>query len=154
MPQIEKKLEELGITLPEVARPVAAYVPYVVAGNFVFISGNLPVEKGALKYKGRLGADISLEDGVQAARLCAINAIAALKAAVGGDLEKVEKIVRVEGFVASTPEFEAHPKVINGASELIIGVFGEKGAHSRFAVGCASLPLGAPVEVGMIALTQ
>lgn len=150
MSSVEKKLEAMGITLPEVARPVAAYVPWVTADKMVFVSGNLPTEKGELKYKGRLGDNVSLEDGASAARLAAVNAIAALKAAVG-DLDKVKRIVRVEGFVASTPEFNSQPGVVNGASQLILEAFGDAGAHSRFAVGCVSLPLGAPVEIGLIA---
>lgn len=151
MSEVEKKLEELGIKLSGVPKPVAAYVPYTVAGNIIFISGNLPIVKGELKYKGRLGDEISLEDGKEAARLAAINAISALRAAAAGNLDAVELIVRIEGFVASTPEFTDHPKVVNGASELILEVFGDAGRHSRFAVGCSSLPLGTPVEIGMIA---
>lgn len=153
MSEVEKRLEVLGIRLPEVSKPVASYVPYVVFGNFVFVSGNLPFESGELKIKGRLGEGVSLEEGIRAARICAVNALASLKHAVG-DLDKVAAIVRVEGFVASTPEFDQHPKVVNGASELIVQVFGEKGVHSRFAVGCASLPLGAPVEIGLIAAVE
>lgn len=152
MSKIEQKLEAMGIVLPEVAKPVAAYVPYVVEGKFVFVSGQLPMEKGELKRKGKLGAEVTVEDGAKAARICAINGIAALKAAAGGNLDRVKQIVRVEGFVASTPEFDAQPKVVNGASELLVEVFGDKGKHSRFAVGCASLPLGASVEIGLIAL--
>ena len=150
MGEVENKLKAMGITLPDVPKPVAAYVPYVVAGNMVFVSGNLPMEKGELKFKGRLGADVSVEEGAKAARLAAINAIAALRGAAG-DLDRVVRIVRLEGFVASTPEFDAQPKVVNGASELVIEAFGERGRHSRFAVGCVSLPLGAPVEIGLIA---
>lgn len=150
MSEIEKRLESLGIKLPEVSKPVASYVPYVVFGDFVFVSGSLPFEDGELKIKGRLGEQVSLEDGIKAARICAINALASLKSAVG-NLDKVSRILRLEGFVASHPDFDQHPKVVNGASELIVQVFGEKGAHSRFAVGCASLPLGAPVEIGLIA---
>lgn len=150
MGEVENKLKAMGITLPDVPKPVAAYVPYVVAGKMVFVSGNLPMEKGEMKFKGRLGADVSVEEGAKAARLAAINAIAALLSAAG-DLDRVVRIVRLEGFVASTPEFDAQPKVVNGASELVIEAFGERGRHSRFAVGCASLPLGAPVEIGLIA---
>lgn len=150
MSEIEKRLESLGIKLPEVSKPMASYVPYVVFGNFVFVSGNLPFEGGELKIKGKLGEQVSLEEGIKAARICAINALASLKSAVG-NLDKVNRILRVEGFVASTPDFDQHPKVVNGASELVVQVFGERGTHSRFAVGCASLPLGAPVEIGLIA---
>lgn len=150
MSEIEKRLESLGIKLPEVSKPVASYAPYVVFGNFVFVSGNLPFEGGELKIKGKLGEQVSLEEGIKAARICAINALASLKSAVG-NLDKVNRILRVEGFVASTPDFDQHPKVVNGASELVVQVFGERGTHSRFAVGCASLPLGAPVEIGLIA---
>ena len=150
MSEVENRLAAMGVALPDVPKPVAAYVPFVVAGNLVFVSGNLPVEKGELKFRGRLGAEVSVEEGAKAARLAAVNAIAALRGAVG-DLDRVKRIVRIEGFVASTPEFDAQPKVVNGASELVLEAFQERGRHSRFAVGCASLPLGAAVEIGLIA---
>lgn len=150
MAEIEKRLESLGIKLPRVSIPVASYVPYVLFGNLVFVSGNLPFENGELKIKGKLGEQVSVEDGIKSARICAVNALASLKDALG-DLDRVTRIVRVEGFVASVPEFDEHPKVVNGASELLVQVFGDKGAHARFAVGCASLPLSSPVEISLIA---
>jgi len=150
MSEVEQKLKAMGITLPDVPKPGAKYVPSVVAGDLVFVSGNLPTEKGELKFRGRLGEDVSVEEGAKAARLAAINAIAALRGAVG-DLDRIAGIVRLEGFVASAPGFTDQHLVVNGASALVLEVFGERGAHSRFAVGCASLPLGTPVEIGLIA---
>jgi enamine deaminase RidA (YjgF/YER057c/UK114 family) len=143
---VEARLSELGITLPEAAAPAANYVPYVVTGTLVFVSGQLPMEEGRIKYKGRLGDDLSLEEGQQAARLCGLNLIAQVRAACG-DLDHVRRVVRLGGFVASSPAFTDHPKVVNGASDLMVEVFAEAGRHSRAAVGVAALPLGAAVEV-------
>ncbi|HAI20703.1 MAG TPA: LysR family transcriptional regulator [Clostridiales bacterium UBA8153] len=145
----ERRLGELGISLSQPARPVAAYVPAVEAGAWVYISGQLPSEGGVVKTTGKLGAEVSVEEGYRAARLCAINALAALKS-VTGDLNRVERIVKVTGFVASAPGFTAQPAVINGCSELLKAVFGEAGSHARTSVGVAELPLGAAVEVEMI----
>jgi enamine deaminase RidA (YjgF/YER057c/UK114 family) len=146
---IEARLTELGITIPQAAKPVAAYIPAVRTGNLVFISGQLPLVNGELQCLGLLGRDIDVAQGATAARLCAINGLAALKT-VEPDLNRVKRIVKVTGFVACTPEFTAQPKVVNGASELLQAVFGERGTHARSAVGMASLPLGAAVEVEMI----
>jgi enamine deaminase RidA (YjgF/YER057c/UK114 family) len=121
-------------------------VPYVVTGTLVFVSGQLPMEEGRIKYKGRLGDDLSLEDGQQAARLCGLNLIAQVRAACG-DLDHVRRVVRLGGFVASSPAFTDHPKVVNGASDLMVEVFAEAGRHSRAAVGVAALPLDAAVEI-------
>ncbi len=145
----ETKVQELGLTIPTPAKPLAAYVPAVRTGNQVFVSGQLPSKDGQLLYKGLLGRDVTVEQGYEAARACAINCLGAVKALVGS-LDNIVRIVKVTGFVAATPEFTDHPKVVNGASELMQQVFGEQGAHARAAVGMASLPLGVPVEVEMI----
>ncbi len=146
----EERIEELGIALPEAARPLAAYVPTVRSGNMVYVSGQVPLVEGKVAYTGRLGTNgLSLEDGVQAARRCAINVLAALKAELG-ELSRVRRIVKISGFVASEPDFTDQPKVINGASELFVEIFGEAGKHARSAVGMASLPLGVPVEIEAI----
>ncbi|HWI52548.1 MAG TPA: RidA family protein [Symbiobacteriaceae bacterium] len=146
----EAKLAELGITLPEAPKPVAAYVPFTRSGDLVFTSGQICMENGQLKYKGKVGKEISPEDGYQAARVCAINTLAVLKAAVGS-LDNVLQIVKVVGFVNSAPGFAAQPAVINGASELYQQVFGEAGRHARSAVGASELPLDSTVEVEIIA---
>lgn len=151
MGKIEARLAELGISLPPVAKPVAAYVPAVRAGRFVYTSGQLPMVDGKLAYQGKLGADLSVEDGYQAARICALNALAAVQA-VAGSLDRVERIVKVVGFVASAPGFNDQPKVVNGASELLGEIFGEAGRHARSAVACNELPLNAAVEVELVAL--
>ncbi|MBN1900973.1 RidA family protein [Candidatus Sumerlaeota bacterium] len=145
----EEKMKELGIILPEMAAPVAAYIPFVKVGDLVFTAGQIAVVKGELKYKGKLGREISLEQGYESARICALNALAIVKKAAGS-LDNVEQIVKITGFVNSAEEFTDQPKVVNGASELMKGVFGEAGLHARSAIGVSSLPLGASVEVEMI----
>jgi enamine deaminase RidA (YjgF/YER057c/UK114 family) len=150
MGQIDKRLAELGITLPEAAKPVANYVPWVRTGNLVFISGQGPVEAGKVIYPGCLGAGVTLEEGVKSARLCAINVLAQLKDAVGGDLDRVKRVVKLLGFVNATADFKDHPKVINGASDLMVEVFGDKGRHARSAVASPSLPMGISTEVEAI----
>jgi enamine deaminase RidA (YjgF/YER057c/UK114 family) len=147
--QIDARITELGLTLPEVVPPVAAYVPAVRDGNLVFTSGQLPIVDGKLVATGKVGAEVSAEDAKGYAATCALNAIAAIKAEVG-DLDKVVRVVKVVGFVASDPSFVGQPGVINGASELLGQVFGDKGVHARSAVGVAALPLDAPVEVEVI----
>jgi enamine deaminase RidA (YjgF/YER057c/UK114 family) len=144
--RIDARLKELGIVLPKAAAPAANYVPFVVTGNLVFVSGQLPFENGELKHKGIVGAGVSVEDAVKAARLCALNLIAQLQAAVG-DLDHVARVVKLTGFVASAAAFTEQPKVINGASDLMVELFGDLGKHARAAVGVASLPLGVAVEV-------
>ncbi len=144
---IEARLQELEIVLPEAAAPVASYVPVVVQGGFAHVSGQLPFIDGEL-VTGRLGEDISVEAGTAAARACGLMILAQLKAA--GVLEKVERVVKLGGFVSSTAEFTDQPKVINGASDLMLDVFGEIGKHARAAVGVPALPLGAAVEVDAI----
>lgn len=148
---IERRLAELGLVLPAPAVPVANYVPYTVADGVVFVSGQLPVVDGALAYRGHVGRDYSVEEGYAAAKAAALNAVAHLKTAAGGDLDRVEAILRVVGLVASPPEFGDHPKVVNGASDLFAALFGEAGRHARSAFGVASLPLGAPVEIEITA---
>jgi enamine deaminase RidA (YjgF/YER057c/UK114 family) len=150
MPTPEERLEQLGVTLPAPAAPVAAYVPCVRTGNLVYVSGQVPLVDGKASHPGRLGAEVGLEEGVAAARTCAVNVLAALKAELG-ELSRVRRVVKVTVFVASEPGFTDQPKVANGASELLGEVFGEAGRHARAAVGVAALPLGVPVEVDAIA---
>ncbi|MFN4143208.1 RidA family protein [Aestuariivirga sp.] len=150
MGQIDRRLAELGITLPEAAKPVANYVPWSRTGNLVFISGQGPIENGKVAYPGCLGVDVSLEDGAKSARLCALNVVAQLKDACGGDLDRVKRIVKLVGFVNASPSFKDHPKVINGASDLMVEIFGDKGRHARSAVASPSLPMGISTEVEAI----
>ena len=144
---IEARLNELGITLPQAAAPVASYQPLVVSGGVAYISGQLPFVDGAL-VTGKLGADVSLEQGQTAARACGLMIVAQLKAA--GLLERVEQIIKLGGFVASTPDFTDQPKVVNGTSDLMFEVFGDAGRHARSAVGVPVLPIDAAVEVDAI----
>ncbi|MGA1023817.1 MAG: RidA family protein [Aquiluna sp.] len=146
---VETNLAALGLELPEVATPAGAYVPAVISGNLVFPAGQIPLVDGKLMAEGRLGAEITAEQGKEIAQRCALNAIAAVKSVLG-DLERVKKVVKVVGFVASTPEFTAQPGVVNGASELLQAAFGDVGIHARSAVGVAVLPLNSPVEVELI----
>jgi enamine deaminase RidA (YjgF/YER057c/UK114 family) len=144
---VEKKLAELGIVLPEPVSPVANYVPFVRTGNFMVVSGQLCLDaEGKLVAKGQLGGGVSIDEGVKAARACAINILAQLKAALG-DLDKIARVVRLGGFINSAPGFPDGPKVMNGASDLMVAVFGDKGRHARTTVGVAALPLDAAVEV-------
>jgi enamine deaminase RidA (YjgF/YER057c/UK114 family) len=149
--EVDARLAELGIEVPEAAAAVANYVGYVRSGNLVFVSGQVPLVDGAFKFQGKVGAEFSVEQGQEAARICAINIIAQLKAACGGDLDRVQRIVKLGGFVNSTPEFTDQPKVINGASDLMVAVFGDAGRHSRAAVSAGALPLGVAVEVDAVA---
>ena len=144
------RLAALGLTLPPVTAPLAAYVPAVRTGGFVYVSGQLPVADGKLLAVGKVGGEVSASDAAALARTCALNALAAAAAAAGG-LDSIRRIVKVTGFVASAPGFNGQPQVVNGASELLIQVFGEDGRHARSAVGVAELPLDAPVEVELIA---
>jgi len=148
--RIDKRLKELGIELPEAAAPAANYVPYVISGNLVFVAGQVTFWNGELKYKGKVGDDFTVEQGYEAARLCGLNIIAQVKAACGGDLDKVERCVRLGGFVNAAGDFHDHPKVVNGASDLMVEVFGDKGRHARAAVGAPALPLNVAVEVDAI----
>lgn len=147
---IRDKLQELGYDLPQAAAPAANYVPYVISGNHLFISGQIPFLNGQRMHMGKVGADLTWEQGVEAARACALNILAQADAAVQGDWSKIERCVKLGGFVNCTPDFTDHPKVINGASDLVAAVLGDKGKHARFAVGAPSLPLGVAVEVEAI----
>ena len=145
----EERLAELGLTIPEVAVPVAAYIPAVRSGRHVFTSGQLPMREGHLMLTGKVGGEVSQEEAVECARQCALNALAAIRAEVG-DLSTIKRVVKVVAFVASTPDFTGQPFVANGVSELLGDVFGEAGRHARSAVGVPVLPLDAPVEVEMV----
>jgi enamine deaminase RidA (YjgF/YER057c/UK114 family) len=145
---VRSRLAELGLELPAVVAPLAAYVPAVRSGSWVYTAGQLPLADGELLARGLVGAQVDEQTATACARLCALNALAAVAAEV--ELDRVQRVVKVVGFVASTPEFTGHPRVVNGASELLGAVFGDAGRHARSAVGVSSLPLGAPVEVEMI----
>jgi enamine deaminase RidA (YjgF/YER057c/UK114 family) len=147
--RIEDRLTELGLTLPEVVPPLAAYVPALRVGDLVWTSGQLPMVDGTLAATGKVGAEVDAEDAAGLARICALNALAAIKAEVG-DLDEVTRVIKVVGYVASTPTFTGQPAVINGASQLLGEVFGDAGRHARSAVGVAVLPLDAPVEVELV----
>jgi enamine deaminase RidA (YjgF/YER057c/UK114 family) len=144
---IDNRLDELGITLPEAAAPAANYLPYVISGNMLYISGQLPNENGKLAVTGLVGKDVDVAAASRAAELCAINILAQAKAALGGDLEKIKRVVKLSSFVASAPGFTEQHIVTNGASNLIANVLGEAGKHARAAVGMAALPLNASVEI-------
>ncbi len=146
MSRIDTHLAELGIVLPDPVAPVANYVPYVISGSQVFISGQVSIGANGL-ITGKLGADMSVEQGIEAAHACGVNLIAQLRAACGGDLDRVKRVVKLGGFVNCTPDFIDQPKVVNGTSDLMVAVFGDAGRHARAAVGTPSLPLGAAVEV-------
>jgi len=147
MGNIDKRLKDLGIAIPEPAAPVANYVGWVRSGNLVFTSGQLPLKDGTFQFQGKVGGEISLDEARQAAGICAVNVIAQVKAALGNDLDRVRRVVKLVVFVNGAPEFTDHPKVANGASDLMVEVFGDKGRHARSAVGAGSLPLNAAVEV-------
>ncbi len=149
--QVDARLAALGITVPETSAPVANYVGYVKTGNLVFVSGQVPIKNGKFLYQGKVGAEISLDEAQEAATLCAVNIISQLKDACGGDLDKVQRIVKLGGFVNSIPEFTDQPKVINGASDLMVEVFGDAGKHARAAVSAGALPLNVAVEVDAVA---
>ena len=144
---VEARLKELNITLPNPPAPVASYVPYVVSGKLVYISGQVTLTPEGLKYVGTVGSDLTVEDGKAAARLCALNVIAQVKAACGGDLDRVKRVVKVTVFVNAVPGFAQHPEVANGASDLFVEVFGDAGRHARAAVGVGSLPRNVATEV-------
>lgn len=146
----EQRIAEIGIELPPPTAPVASYIPVVVSGSFAYVSGQVPLSEGLLLWKGRLGDDLDTAAGAEAARRCALQSLAALRGELGS-LDRIRRIVKVTVFVASAPGFGEQPKVANGASDLLAEVFGETGRHARSAVGVAELPLGAPVEVEMIA---
>ena len=145
--RIEDRLKELKIELPKPAAPAANYVPYTISGRLLFVAGQIPVLNGQIKYVGTVGQDLSIEDGTAAARLCGLNLIAQAKAACGGNLDKVGRVLKLVGFVQCTTGFKDQPKVVNGASDLMVQVFGDLGRHARVAVGTNALPLGVAAEV-------
>jgi enamine deaminase RidA (YjgF/YER057c/UK114 family) len=145
--KIEARLAELGIELPDAPAPVSNYMPYVVAGNLVFISGQVTIWKGDFNFVGKVGDDLSIEQGYEAARMCGLNQIAQVRAACDGDLDRVKKVVKLGAFINCIPDFTDHPKVVNGASDLMIEVFGDAGRCTRTNVGVPSLPLGFAVEI-------
>lgn len=147
---ITKRLTELGVTLPSPAAPAANYVPYVITGNQLVVSGNLPFGTDGLEYVGKVGDDISLEEAQASAKLCAINILAQVNVALGGDLSRIKRLVRLGGFVNCTADFTQQPAVINGASDFMVAVLGDAGKHARAAVGVNSLPLGVSVEIDAI----
>ena len=149
MSKVEDALAAMGLSVPEVAKPVAAYVPAVVAGDLVFTSGQLPMKNGELLVTGKVGGEVAPEEATSCAQQCALNAIAAVKAEIG-DLDQVKRVVKVVCFVASEPEFTGQPQVANGASELLGKAFGDAGVHARSAVGVPVLPMDAPVEVEIL----
>lgn len=144
---IEQRLQTLGLTLPIPAQAVANYLPAVISGTLLFVSGQLPMENGTLAVKGHLGDTVNLDEGTRAAHLCGLNLLAQVRAACDGNLDRVRRVVRLTGYVASTAQFIDQPKVMNGASDLMVVVFGEAGRHARVAVAAPSLPLGAAVEI-------
>jgi enamine deaminase RidA (YjgF/YER057c/UK114 family) len=146
MSKIENKLKEIGLILPDAPKPVAAYIPAKQTGKLVFTAGQLPMVNGELISKGLLGQDVEIDEANKAARICTINALAAIKGVIG-NLDRIKQIVRVVGYVASVPTFTQQPAVVNGASELLLDIFGENGKHARSAVGMAVLPLNASVEI-------
>jgi len=151
MGKVDQRLAELGIEVPTPAAPVANYVGFVRTGNLVFTAGQVPLKDGKFLYQGIVGKDVTVEEAAEAAKLCAINIIAQLKAACGGDLDRVKRIVKLVGFVNGVPGFGDQPKVINGASDLMVAVFGDAGKHARSAVGASSLPINLSVEIEAIA---
>ena len=150
---IEARLQELGIELPEAAAPVANYLPYVINGKQLWVAGQVPFWNGEIKFSGVVGQNVSVDDAVEAARVCALNILAQTKAAIG-DLDRIAQVIKLGGFVNGAPSFTDIPKVINGASDLLVQVLGNKGLHARSAVGAGGLPLNVPVEVdAVIAIT-
>lgn len=150
---IEAKLAELGITVPLAAAPLANYIGYNIVGNLVVVSGQIPLVDGKIAVTGKVGAGVTIEQGQQAARICFVNLLAQLKAATGGDLDRVKRVVRLGGFIAAGPDFTQHALVMNGASDMAVAVFGEKGKHARTTIGVPALPGDAAVEVeGMFEL--
>ncbi len=150
---VEKKLKEMGLELPEVPTPVANYLPCVRVGNVLYVGGTVGIYNGVLKHRGKVGAEVTLEQAYESAKLCGLNHLAAIKAEIG-DLDKVERIIKVVGYVASAPGFVAQPAVINGESDLLVELYGERGRHTRLALGIAEIGLHAPVETEMTLLVR
>ena len=146
----DENIKNLGLNIPDLPKALANYVPYKIISKTIYISGQAPVQNGELIYKGKVGSDISIEEGIEAAKLCVINIIAALKTGLEGDWDKLDSFVKLTGYVNSTDNFTDHPKIINGASDMISSIFGEIGKHTRAAISSNSLPLGASVEIDAI----
>ncbi|MAS90219.1 MAG: hypothetical protein CMO14_04295 [Thaumarchaeota archaeon] len=146
---IEKRLKDLGISIPNAPKPAGSYVPVVLTGKLAFVSGQIPIKDGQVVYQGKVGDTQSIDDAQEAAKLCVINGLAQIEAYCG-TLDNLEKIIKISGFVNSTKDFTEHPKVINAASDLLMKIFDEKGRHSRIAIGVSSLPLNATVEIDMV----
>ena len=146
----EKNINNLELKIPSMALPLANYVPYKIFDKILYISGQTPIKEGSLIYKGKVGKDITEEEGIEAAKLCCINIISALKSAINNDWEKLEGFIKLGGFVNCDANFVNHPKIINGASDLLVKIFGEQGKHARFAVGSNSLPMNIPVEIDAV----
>jgi enamine deaminase RidA (YjgF/YER057c/UK114 family) len=150
MSSYDESLADLGLTIPDLPVPVANFVPYVVTGKLVYVSGQIPLREGKVAFVGKLGRDVTVEEGKEAARICALYILAAVRHACGGDLDRVVRCVRLGGFVNSTPDFTDQPEVMNGASDLVVAVLGDRGRHARAAVGVSSLPRGVAVEADAI----
>ena len=150
MHSFEENIKNLGLNIPELPKALANYVPYKIVGKTMYISGQAPVKNGELIYKGKVGSDISVEDGIEAARLCVINIIAAVKTGLEGDWSKLDSFVKLTGFVNCQDDFTDQPKIINGASDMLVDIFGDQGRHARVAVGSNALPLGIAVEIDAI----
>ena len=146
----EKNIKDLDLIIPDMATPIANYVPYKISGNTLYISGQAPIKEGTIIYKGKVGEDITENEGIKAAELCCINIIAALRSAISNDWEKFDEFIKIGGFVNCNSNFLDHPKIINGASDMLVKIFGDKGKHSRFAVGSNSLPMNISVEIDAI----
>ena len=146
----EKNIKDLDLIIPEIAMPIANYVPYKLLDNILYVSGQSPIKEGSFLYKGKVGVDISEEEGIKAAELCCINIIAVLKKAINNDWDKLDEFIKLGGFVNCNENFIDHPKIINGASNLLVKIFGDKGRHARFAVGSNSLPMNISVEIDAI----
>ena len=150
MHSFEENIKNLGLNIPELPKALANYVPYKIVGNSIYISGQAPAQNGEVIYKGKVGSDITVEDGIEAAKLCVINIIAAVKTALDGDWDKLDSFVKLTGYVNCRDNFTDQPKVINGASDMLVDIFGEQGRHARVAVGSNALPLGIAVEIDAI----
>ena len=150
MHSFEENIKNLGLNIPELPKALANYVPYKIVGKTIYISGQAPVKNGELIYKGKVGSDMSVEDGIEAARLCVINIIAAVKTGLEGDWSKLDSFVKLTGYVNCQDTFTDQPKIINGASDMLVEIFGDQGRHSRVAVGSNALPLGIAVEIDAI----
>ena len=150
MHSFEENIKNLGLKIPELPKALANYVPYKIVGKTMYISGQAPVKNGELIYKGKVGSDITVEDGIEAARLCVINIIAAVKTGLEGDWSKLDSFVKLTGFVNCQDDFTDQPKIINGASDMLVDIFGDQGRHARVAVGSNALPLGISVEIDAI----